>query len=119
MRRNLHFHLVARPEPDKIRYRSARRMSRYFLLGSANINRYAAFGKQLDRQSATAGSEPMARSPLPRRNVQNAPKTNHPSSPRSTYPALPWLPVCPAFTIGSIARTIPSFSRGFSFFRST
>ena len=50
-----------------------------------------------------------------RHHARSEPNTNRPSSPPSTCPSTPSSPALPAFTIGSIASTMPSFNRGFSF----
>ena len=55
---------------------------------------------------------PRLPAPSPPRCARNAPTGCRPASPPSTRRRAPSPPPCPAFTIGSIASTIPSASRG-------
>ena len=122
--RNSTSHPVARHQPHKIPFRRARRVRQNHSARSPAPAGTSALGSSSTttastgcgfRTALTASSAPTARSPSPPRSARNAPSTTHPSSPPSTCPSEPSLPACPAFTIGSIASTMPSFNRGFSF----
>ena len=59
-----------------------------------------------------AASEPRPRRPSPPPCARSAPTGCRPSSPPSSRPPAPSPPALPAFTIGSMASTMPSASRG-------
>ena len=136
VRRKLHFHPVAQPQPHKIRHRAPAGCADYFLLPSRpNAERSALGSNSIDslRPSFLLTSWPPS---APTLRLYGRVKTHgpfvghrHQCSKCAEYDPSFVTAVhlsdstlvsgLPAFTIGSIARTMPSFNRGFSFLRST
>ncbi len=122
VRRQFHLHPIARnqaaqnsvsPLPDHVR--------QHLLLtvptppGTSALGNSSTTVANLPALRLTAASAPTARSTSPPRSVRSAPNTSPSFVTAVHLSCAPSHRACPAFTIGSIASTMPSFSRGFSF----
>src|ERR1700676_2717848 len=126
MRRKLHSHPIPGTHPHKIHCGRARCMRHHhiFVRQLQTIHRT---GEKLPHRCLTRGGGISAHHGLVKTHGPSAVTATVCSKCAEYFPSsvtaahlsgLTLLPGAPAFTIGSIARTIPSFNRGFSFRRS-